>query len=305
MPSGPGPGRHAPMVGAVASVGVAWLVGLVALALTATPAAAQGTPDASCPGPHEFQDVSVGQARYAQTFTAQGSGPLVAAQVSVTKFSIITADWVVQIVAVDGTGTPTNTVLASTTVDPATVPDGEVTITATFATPTVVAAGQQYALLITAPGADSVAVGVREGDDCPGTLFLSSSQTGTFTPSGGAGTLDLVFTVFLPEPPPPPQPEPEPEPLDSAPPNAMITKSPNDKTKKKTATFEFTGTDARAISSFQCKLDSGAFAPCTSPHTVKVKKGKHSFQVRAIDQAGNTDPTPASDSWKVKKKKKN
>jgi hypothetical protein len=32
--------------------------------------------------------------------------------------------------------------------------------------------------------------------------------------------------------------------------------------------------------------------------------GTHTFQVRATDAAGNTDPTPATQSWKVKKKKK-
>jgi hypothetical protein len=86
-------------------------------------------------------------------------------------------------------------------------------------------------------------------------------------------------------------------------PSAQITKGPKDKTRKKRATFEFSGTDARAVASFQCSLDAGAFAACTSPHTVKVKKGKHTFQVRAIDQAGNVG-TPASDAWKRKKKKR-
>jgi hypothetical protein len=90
---------------------------------------------------------------------------------------------------------------------------------------------------------------------------------------------------------------------DTAAPNTTITKGPKDKTKRKRATFEFTGTDARAIASFQCKLDKGAFAPCTSPHTVKVKRGKHTFQVHAIDEAGNVS-SPATDDWKVKKKRK-
>jgi hypothetical protein len=90
---------------------------------------------------------------------------------------------------------------------------------------------------------------------------------------------------------------------DTTAPTAQITSGPKDKTKKKTATFTFTGTDARAIASFQCKLDAGAFAPCTSPHTVKVKRGKHHFEVQAIDQAGNLG-APATDDWKVKKKKK-
>jgi hypothetical protein len=55
---------------------------------------------------------------------------------------------------------------------------------------------------------------------------------------------------------------------------------------------------------FECKLDDGVFQSCTSPHTVRVKKGKHSLAVRAKDAAGNFDPTPATDGWKVKKRKK-
>jgi hypothetical protein len=74
--------------------------------------------------------------------------------------------------------------------------------------------------------------------------------------------------------------------------------------KKAKATFRFTGTDARVVTSFQCSIDGGPFEPCASPDKVKVKKGKHEFEVRAVDAAGNVDPTPATDDWKVKKKKK-
>jgi hypothetical protein len=136
----------------------------------------------------------------------------------------------------------------------------------------------------------------------PGRTLASPPAGPAATLVGQIGNGTEVFSLaILPEPPPPPQPEPEP--LDSAPPNATITKGPKNKTKKKTATFEFTGTDTRAISGFQCKLDSAAFVPCTSPHTVKVKKGKHTFQVQALDQAGNLG-APATDDWKVKKKRK-
>jgi hypothetical protein len=86
-------------------------------------------------------------------------------------------------------------------------------------------------------------------------------------------------------------------------PSATISKGPKNKTKKKTATFEFAGADVRAVASFQCSLDGAPFTACTSPHTITVKKGKHTFQVRAIDQAGNVG-APASDSWKRKKRKK-
>ena len=100
---------------------------------------------------------------------------------------------------------------------------------------------------------------------------------------------------------PPPSGEVTPPANDSTPPTVAITAGPHEKTRQKTATFEFTGTDARAVASFQCGLDGGPFSSCTSPHTVKVKKGKHTFEVRATDQAGNVG-TPASDSWKRKKK---
>ena len=91
-------------------------------------------------------------------------------------------------------------------------------------------------------------------------------------------------------------------PPDTAPPDTTITKRPKDKTKKKTATFEFTSSEPG--STFDCKLDGAQFQPCTSPDTLKVKKGKHTFEVRARDAAGNVDATPASDDWKVKKKRK-
>jgi hypothetical protein len=123
---------------------------------------------------------------------------------------------------------------------------------------------------------------------------------------GGPRSVDAAPDIGADEfvaPPPPAPLEPEPEAGDTTPLNTTITSGPKDKTKKKTATFTFTGTDTRAIASFQCRLDSGAFAPCTSPHTVKVKRGKHTFQVQAIDQAGNVGP-PAVDDWKVKKRKK-
>jgi len=85
------------------------------------------------------------------------------------------------------------------------------------------------------------------------------------------------------------------------PPDTTITKRPKDKTKKKTATFEFSSTIPGAT--FECSVDGGAFAPCSSPDTQKVRRGKHHFEVRAVAH-GLTDASTASDDWKVKKKKK-
>jgi hypothetical protein len=86
---------------------------------------------------------------------------------------------------------------------------------------------------------------------------------------------------------------------DTTPPDTSITKGPKKKTTKKKATFEFTSTEPG--SSFECSLNGSPFAPCTSPHKVKGKKGKNKFAVRAKDAAGNVDPTPATYSWKVKR----
>jgi hypothetical protein len=96
-------------------------------------------------------------------------------------------------------------------------------------------------------------------------------------------------------------------PCDRVAPTAQITKTPKDKVKtakkKATATFEFAGSDSRAIAGFQCSVDGNPFVSCSSPHTVKVRKGKHTFQVRAVDESGNVG-SPATDTWKVKKRKK-
>jgi hypothetical protein len=96
-------------------------------------------------------------------------------------------------------------------------------------------------------------------------------------------------------------PEPPPGPGDTTPPETTLTNVPKDKSKQKTATFGFGSNEPVT---FECALDRGAFEPCTSLKTYKVKKGQHTFEVRAIDGAGNVDPTPAGDDWTVKKKRK-
>ena len=113
----------------------------------------------------------------------------------------------------------------------------------------------------------------------------------------GDETQDFCPGVPGPENGCPPQSKTGP---DTASPDTAITKRPKDRTKKKPATFEFTSSEPG--SSFHCVLDGKQeFRPCTSPLTVKVKRGKHTFQVQATDSAGNTDPVPASDEWKRKK----
>src|SRR5688500_877344 len=85
-------------------------------------------------------------------------------------------------------------------------------------------------------------------------------------------------------------------------PDTKIDKGPKKKTKKKKATFEFSSTTPGVT--FECELDGAkAFTPCSSPSKVKVKRGKHTFKVRAVLN-GVPDGSPAEQSWKVKKKKR-
>ena len=50
---------------------------------------------------------------------------------------------------------------------------------------------------------------------------------------------------------------------------------------------------ARYRRDVQCALDGGAFAACMTPNAITPGDGDHSYQVRAVDLAGNVDPTPA------------
>ncbi len=91
--------------------------------------------------------------------------------------------------------------------------------------------------------------------------------------------------------------------VDTDAPETTITKGPRKKTRKKKVTFEFSADEPGA--SFECALDGAAFSPCQSPMTVRAKKkGKHSFEVRATDEAGNADETPAEHTWKRKKRRR-
>ncbi len=93
--------------------------------------------------------------------------------------------------------------------------------------------------------------------------------------------------------------------LDEIAPETTITKAPKNrvKTKKrrKRATIMFEADDPAA--SFACSLDRKPFAPCTSPFTKRVKKGRHRFEVAATDAAGNADQTPDDARWKLKRKR--
>ena len=121
----------------------------------------------------------------------------------------------------------------------------------------------------------------------PGVALSPGSHTVTVTATdalGNTGSDSEVFTV------------------DTAPPDTIIDSGPTgifegNKTNDSTPTFTFHSTKA---GTFECKVDAGAFAPCTSPFTTPfLPDGAHTFQVRAKDTVGNIDPTPATSSFVV------
>ena len=87
---------------------------------------------------------------------------------------------------------------------------------------------------------------------------------------------------------------------DSIPPETSITSGPAAGATINTDSASFGFSSNQPGSTFQCSLDSAAYASCSSPKSYSsLPDGAHSFAVRATDPAGNTDPTPASRSFVV------
>ncbi len=87
-------------------------------------------------------------------------------------------------------------------------------------------------------------------------------------------------------------------PADTTPPQTSITGGPAASSTATSASFAFSSSETG--SSFECRLDSGSWAACTTPKSYSgLAVGSHQFSVRAIDPAKNVDATPAAQSWTV------
>ena len=85
---------------------------------------------------------------------------------------------------------------------------------------------------------------------------------------------------------------------DTTPPETVINSGPSGTINDSTPSFGFASSEPG--SSFECRVDADPYTPCTSPHTTAtLTDGTHTFYVRAIDPAGNTDPTPDSMTFTV------
>jgi hypothetical protein len=122
----------------------------------------------------------------------------------------------------------------------------------------------------------------NQPDDGPAEFFAEftggDERTQTLTLNGGV--YEIKYVVDRP---------------DTDPPETVISSGPTGTLFSNQATFEF---HADEPSTFQCKLDGGVFEPCSSPKVyTSLAFGGHTFEVRAIDSAGNVDQSPDSRSW--------
>jgi len=82
-------------------------------------------------------------------------------------------------------------------------------------------------------------------------------------------------------------------------PQTFIIKRPFKYEQSHEATFEF-ASPRKQIARFECKVDQKAFATCKSPLKLSnLSEGPHTFQVRAIDLAGQTETEPATWNWSI------
>jgi len=82
--------------------------------------------------------------------------------------------------------------------------------------------------------------------------------------------------------------------VDGKTPVVTISSHPANPSNVTSPSFEFSASES---ASFQCKLDSGAFAACPSPGYDNLVDGSHTITVQATDAAGNTGET--SYSWTI------
>jgi hypothetical protein len=85
--------------------------------------------------------------------------------------------------------------------------------------------------------------------------------------------------------------------IDTVAPETTIDSNPDALININSATFTFSASET---STFQCKLDSGAYASCSTPKNyTSLSEGEHTFYVKATDIATNEDATPASYTFTV------
>jgi uncharacterized repeat protein (TIGR03803 family) len=129
-----------------------------------------------------------------------------------------------------------------------------------------------------------------------GVTFDSSGDLFGTTKTGGTASDGTVFELT---------PQPTSFTVDATPPTATIVSGPASTTTSTSATFVFAGSDPTAggvssgVNHLEYALNGGSFVAAISPHTLSgLAVGAHTFQVRAVDNAGNVGAA-ASFAWTV------
>lgn len=138
------------------------------------------------------------------------------------------------------------------------------------------------------PGDDAIDVrdGVADAVDCgDGIDSVAADPLDPVTMPG----CEQVIVANAPPPAAPPD----------TPPDTEIVRAPSRETHRSNARFKFRATEPDVR--FECSRDSSPYRPCRSPKRYGgLTVGRHMFKVRAIDSAGNADPTTARYGWRVK-----
>jgi hypothetical protein len=86
--------------------------------------------------------------------------------------------------------------------------------------------------------------------------------------------------------------------IDTTPPTTTITSAPPAQTDATDASIVFSVNETGSTS--ECRLDAGAWTPCSSPFAVSgLAGGSHTVGVRSTDPAGNLESPGASAAWTV------
>jgi peptidoglycan/xylan/chitin deacetylase (PgdA/CDA1 family) len=86
--------------------------------------------------------------------------------------------------------------------------------------------------------------------------------------------------------------------VDTVAPDSSIAGGPSGTISSSAPSFGLNSTEAN--STFECKLDAGAWGACTTPRAYSgLAEGEHTFSLRATDAVGNADASPATRTWTV------
>ena len=89
--------------------------------------------------------------------------------------------------------------------------------------------------------------------------------------------------------------------VDTIPPQTAVDAGPSGAVASSAAGFEYSGSPSSDVDRFECRLDDGPYESCAAAGRdyADLPDGAHTFRVRAVDVAGNADPSPAERGWTI------